>query len=149
MWKWIVGAVLLVTVGCDFIAPIGPIIQLGIMWVEGEAHKYYNTDQATICTATKAALKELDLAVTKEEKKGDTIYIVAGDKERFKIKIYAVRDKTTKLSIRVDFMGDKPYAEMVYRHVDKQKDVEQFVTIEALNTALEDRPRFDPKRIKR
>jgi hypothetical protein len=152
MLKWILAAFLLVgVVGCEFIAPIGPIVQLGIMWVEGEAHKYYNTDQETIHQATLVALKELDLVVNKEESSndGETIYINAGDKDRFKIKIHAVREKTTKLSVRVDIMGDKPYAEMLYRHVDKQKDVVQFVTVEELNTALEDQPRRDPRRIRR
>lgn len=142
MLKWIIAICLAVVVaGCNFVAPIGPIIQLGVMWVEGEAHKYYNTDQETIHQATLAALQELDLVVNKEEEKDDMIYINAGDKDRFKIKIYAVREKTTKLSVRVDLMGDKPYAEMLYRHVDKQKDVEQFVTLKELNTALEERVR--------
>ena len=141
MWKLMMVILLVTVAGCNLIAPIGPIIQLGIMWIEGEAHKYYNTDQETIHRATLAALKELDLVINKEEEKDGTIYINAGDADRFKIKIYAVREKTTKLSIRVNIMGDQPYAEMVYRHVDDQKDVEQFVTLKELNTALEDRAR--------
>lgn len=142
MWKILsVVGLLLVFGGCQYLAPIGPIVQLGVMWVQGEAHKYYNTDQATILDATKAALKELDLAITNEEKSEDTIYLKAGDKERFKIKVHAVRQKTTKVSIRVNIMGDKPYAEMIYRHIDKQTGVEQFVSLKELNTAMENRPR--------
>lgn len=153
MKKWLTLVLMLVVfsgvVGCPYLAPIGPIVQLGVMWVEGEAHKYYNTDQLTIYGATKTALAELDLAITEEYTEGDTIYVKAGDKDRFKIKIHAVRENTTKLSIRVDFMGDKPYAEMLYRHVDAQKDVVQFVSVEELNTAMEDSPRPNERRLRR
>jgi hypothetical protein len=145
MGKWFIVAALLVLVGCSYMAPIGPIVQLGVMWIEGEAHKYYNTDRTTLHAAVKSALHELDLPIKEESKSNDTITIKAGDNDRFKIKVHQVRDKTTKLSIRVNIMGDKPYAEMIYRHVDKQSNVEQFASLKELNTALEDRPRESRK----
>lgn len=135
MKKWLL--ILALFTGCELISVVGPIAQLGIMWVEGEAQKYYNTDQLALHGAVKTALSELDLKITEEETKGDTIYIKAGDKDRFKIKIIAVRERTTKLSVRVDFMGDKPYAEMLYRHVDAQQGVVQFVTLKELNDSIE------------
>ena len=67
---------------------------------------------------------------------GNIIYIKAGDDDRFKIKIIAVREKVTKLAIRVNTFGDKPYVEMIYRHVDKEKNVEQFATAVMLNNAM-------------
>ena len=92
-----------------------------------------------VCTgAVKSALKELELPIKHEEKKGDTVYIKAGEGDRFSIKLHAVRPKTTKLSIRVNIMGDHPYAEMIYRHVDKQAGVEQFVSLKELNASLEE-----------
>ncbi len=134
MWKrlLILIALLLPLAGCGPFNPVDPLINIGIMWFEGEAVKYYNTDEATLERALKGALKELDLAVTKEERKGDTFYVTAGDKARFHIKLTTVRFTTTKLSIRVNVMGDKPYAEMVYRHVDAQPGVKQYVTAEHL-----------------
>lgn len=145
MWKWLLLLGLVFVTGCWATAAIGPIAQLGIMWIEGEAHKYYNTPQTEMVGAVKTALKELDLKINNEEKKGDTVHINAGDKDRFKIKIHAVRPKTTKLSIRVNIMGDKPYAEMIYRHVDKQGGVEQFVSLKELNDSIDETPQPPPQ----
>lgn len=126
---------------CGIINPISPITQIGIMWIEGEAHKYYNTDRETIYKAVKNVLAELDLPITEEEDKGDYIYIVADAGDRFKIKIREVRENITKLSIRVNIMGDKPYAELIYRHVDRQPGVMDFYSVEELNKALQTRKR--------
>lgn len=126
--------------GCEMFNPIGPIIQIGIMWKQGEATKYYNTDQATLLKATKDALTELDLPVTREEADGHTVYLRAGTDDRFKVKVTHVNNKVSKLSIRVNVMGDKPFAELVFRHVDGKPGVRQFVSVEELNCAVEDQP---------
>jgi len=47
----------------------------------------------------------------------------------------------TKLSIRVNTWGDRPYAEMIFRHVDREEGVKDFVTVKELNTALQERKR--------
>jgi|694.fasta_scaffold10512_30 hypothetical protein len=129
------------TLGCNYIAPIGPIIQLGIMWYEGEAQKYYATPQEKLHVAVKQVLNELTLPIIEERVDGETIYIQAGDDDKFKIKITSVRENVSKLSIRVNLMGDKPYAELIYRHVDKMPNVEQFASLAELNTAVEKQPR--------
>lgn len=133
----LVGMMLLMT-GCELFNPIGPIIQLGVMWIEGEAQKYYNVDQQTLIRATKDTLKELEFPIQKEEEDGSVYYITAGDEgsDRFKIKVTAVRHNVAKLSIRVNIMGDRPYAEMIYRHVDKQPGVIQFTSLAELNEAV-------------
>ncbi len=140
----LMGLMLLMT-GCELFNPIGPIIQLGVMWVNGEATKYYNVDQQTLLRATKDTLKELEFPIQEEKEDGNVYYIVAGDKgeDRFKIKVTAVRHNVTKLSIRVNFMGDKPYAEMIYRHVDAQQNIIQFTSLTDLNEAVNkaDRPK--------
>lgn len=127
--------------GCEFVNPIAPLIQIGVYWLEGEAHKYYATEQSKICDAVKAVLDEFSLPILHEEQKGETIYIRAGDDDRFKIKVTAVRENVTKLSIRINTFGDKAYAEMIYRHVDQQPLVEQFASVDELNTAMEEQPR--------
>ncbi len=122
--------------GCGFFNPISPIISIGIMWYQGEAAKYYSTDQEIIHLATKNVLNEFKIPIISESVSGNIIYIKAGDDDRFKIKIISVREKVTKLAVRVNTFGDKPYVEMIYRHVDKEKNVEQFATAVMLNNAM-------------
>lgn len=142
MWKaGMIALTLVLVLGCQYLAPIGPIMQLGVMWMNGEAHKYYNTDQETIAVAMREVLKKLDLPIVSEEEDGEILHIRAGDKDRFKIKLNAVRERTTKVSIRVNTMGDKEYAEMIYRHLDSKAGVVQFMSLKELNTAMERRRR--------
>lgn len=132
----------LLFVGCPLLAPIGPIVDIGVFWLEGEAHKYYNTDQQTIYVSVQNVLNnELKIPITENQKMGEYIWIKAGDTDQFKIKIHHVRDNITKLSIRVNNFGDKPYAEMIYRHVDAQPGVIQWTSIDELNAAMKSRRR--------
>ncbi len=96
------------------------------MWKEGEAHKYYNEEMPTMHRSVKSALKELNLPITKDEAVKDGFYIIAGDKDRFKIHIRTIRPHITKVSIRVNFMGDKDFAELVYRTTDSYVDTIEF-----------------------
>ena len=126
-----------VTVGCgpfNPIAPIGLMLQIGVYWLEGEAHKYYNADQATVHQATKNVLNELGFPISKDYVDSDTIHMVAGDqgKDKFKIKIRNVRYNITELSIRINTFGDKPYAELIYRNVDKQAGIKVFHSVRQL-----------------
>lgn len=144
MWKYLTALAvvsLLAFTGCELFNPIGPIIQIGIYWLEGEAHKYYATDQQTLHQATKTVLAEFKLPILNESVKGNTIHMKAGDGDKFKIKIVAVRQGVSKLSIRVNTFGDKPYAEMIYRHIDKQPGIQQFATTAELNDAMQRRIR--------
>jgi hypothetical protein len=153
MSTMILAAVLCVGMaGCELFNPIGPIIQIGMYWVEGEAHKYYNTDQATITTAVKTVLDDLQFTILEEEAIDDYYWIKATDgskvsingemvESHFKIKIREVKHNITKLSIRVNTFGNRPYVEMIYRHVDKHPKVIQFTTVEELNAAYDKRDR--------
>lgn len=148
----IVAAFCVAVTGCDIFNPIGPIIQLGVFWSQGEAHKYYNTDQDTMVSAVKATLRDLDFAILEEGPYDDYYWIKATDgsqvsvngemvESHFKIKVREVKVNITKLSIRVNTFGNRPYVEMIYRHVDKQPGVEQFTTAKGLNAAYEKRNR--------
>lgn len=146
-------SIMVFSTGCDMFNPITPMIQLGVMWVNGEASKYYNTDQETIHVAVKKVLKDLEFTILEESDEGDYLWIKATDgtqkvaengemvESHFKIKIKEVRHNITKLSIRVNTWGDRPYAELIYRHVDEEKGVKQFVTVDELNTAMKVRKR--------
>ena len=147
MWRLVLITVLcLGMMGCSFIAPIGPIATLGIHWMNREAHKYYNTDQETLYVAVRNALNELDFPITKVDQ-GDEIWVIKADADdRFRIKINPVRHNVTKISILVNTFGDKPYAEMIYDHIDSQEEVNQFTSLKELNTAIEERPRHRKRR---
>ena len=123
-------------VGCNGINPIGPIISVGIMWLSGEASKYYEADSELIHEATHSALKELDFPVVSEIKRGDTIFITADANDRFRIKVERVRPNITNLRIRVNIMGDKPYAELIYKKIDEYPGVKCFYTVDDLKTKL-------------
>jgi hypothetical protein len=137
-------------VGCSYMNPIGPLLQIGVYWLQGEAHKYYNTDQQTIIGAVKSSLAKLDLVILDEYNRDNYYWIKASDRASvslgsreatFKIKIREVKERITKLSIRINTFGDREYAELIYRKVDVYPGVIQFHTVEELNTAYERRRR--------
>lgn len=105
--------------GCA-VAPfvVSPIITGVIMWKQGEAKKYYNDELKTIYRSVKHALNDLDYKILIDEEVKDGYYLVSGERDRFKIKIKSVKSKITEVSIRINFMGDKPYAELLYSHID-------------------------------
>ena len=88
-----------------------------------------------------AVLEELEMPIEEKYKSGEILVIKVDADDRFKISLNPVRHNITKVSILVNLLGDKPYAEMIYRHIDNQKDVIQFVTIKELNCAMEERLR--------
>lgn len=96
----------------------GPIITGYITWKNGEATKYYEYKTTVIDRSIKKALKELDLKVEKEVPSNNNFTISAGNNDRFKIRINEIEPNITRLSIRINFMGDKPYAELIYKKVD-------------------------------
>ena len=105
--------------GCDVVPFVqGPIVTGIIMWKQGEAKKYYNEELDTIYRATKHALQDLNHIITKDEKNKEGYYVVAGDRDKFKIHIKAIKPKITEVRIRINIMGDKSYADLVYGAID-------------------------------
>lgn len=146
MFKKIMQYSFLVTVcGCAALAPIGPIVSLGVAWVNGEASKYYASNLEEIHFATKNVLQEFNFKIIEEKIEENIVTIKTDDEDKFKIKIIGVRENITKLSIRINMMGDKPYAELIYRHVDKQPNVKQFVTLKDLNKQMDRQRRLKIK----
>lgn len=105
--------------GCSFASFIyGPIVTGYIMWKEGEGHKYYNEELKVMYRATKNSLKELNYPIIKDEQTSYGYYLVAGDGDKFKIRIREAKPHITEVKIRINFMGDKPYAELIYHQID-------------------------------
>jgi Protein of unknown function (DUF3568) len=106
---------------------ISPIITGVIMWKDGEARKYYNEESHVLYRASKNSLKELDYPIIKDEKqKSEGYYIVAGNNDKFKIVIRQIRPHITEVKIRVNFMGDKTYAELIYKQIDLNTNTIEF-----------------------
>ena len=105
--------------GCT-VAPmlIGPIVTGVTMWKDGEARRYYNEEPRAIYRATKISLKDLTLPIKKDEAKEKTHHIIAGDGDRFHIYIRQVKPHITEVRLRINIMGDKNYAELLYHQID-------------------------------
>ena len=116
-------------VGCDMgiLSPIGPAINFFLAWKDGEATKYYHFNSDIVYRATKRSLIEMGLPITRDDPVNNgSYYVIAGNNNQFKIKITPYEADIAKLSCRIDFMGDKPYAELLYAKVDEELNVIDF-----------------------
>lgn len=128
-------------IGCNasIFGPIGAgvsaTVNAYVYWKDGEAHAYYNYDAEIMHKATLRALKKLNLPVTedkvepaKKTRKG-TIpghHLIATSNDKFKIKIFSTEKDISKVSIRVNFMGDKNYTLLIYSKIEDQLNVVTF-----------------------
>ena len=129
MKKFILAIGCLFLSGCGaemFLAPIAGIVQGVIVWKDGEAKKYYSADKDVIYRATKKALEDMKLPIKKEDNDANTYSISAGENDKFSITINEEENDITRLKIRVNFMGDKPYAELLYNKIDSNLNTIRF-----------------------
>lgn len=113
--------------GCEVAPLAGPIVTGVVMWVQGEAHKYYYQDSETLYRAAKHASTELGYEVIRDDPpENGNHYLIVGQNNQFKITIKQVDPNIAKLSIRVNFMGDKPYAELLYKKIDEHLAIIEF-----------------------
>ena len=112
--------------GCAAAVPLagvsGGAVNLAIFWCNNEGRKYYEYDAETIHRAAKQALEKMGQPITSDTTKE----IKAGAKDRLKIKIEERQPRITKLSCRVNTLGDKEMGELFFRYVDDQLNVVQF-----------------------
>ena len=104
--------------GCE---GFSPLVQLGVYWYEGEARKYYATERVALAGAARAALGELGLAVEREEERNGETRMWAG--RGVFVRLTGAGVGVTRMGVRVRVFGDRPLAEMVFRHVDRQPGV--------------------------
>ena len=100
---------------------IAPIVNGIIMWKEGEAHKYYEYNSDIVYRAAKHALDDMNLDISRNDPitANREYYMIAGENDRFKINIIPHELSICRLSVRINFMGDKPYAELFYKKIDE------------------------------
>lgn len=80
-----------------------------IAYVRGELQSSVDQSYAKVVEATRAALKDLEYAKISEKKDAidaELIYRTALDK-KVTIKLNRVTEKTTKVKIRIDLLGDE------------------------------------------
>lgn len=113
--------------GCDAVTPfVSPIVSGVVIWSEGKAIKYYESSPKVTYLAVRRVCTELGYKIIKDEVKKDIYYIVAGNNDRFKIYITPVEQNIVSVGIRVNFLGDKPYAEMFYSKLDTELEIIYF-----------------------
>lgn len=111
--------------GCAAFTPlmlVGPAVQGYIMWKDGEGTKYYKCEGYEVYQALKIVLHNLDQKVAQDDIKtpGNFYLLTKSSKHSFKINIVHADAGVTALKIRIDFMGDRPYAELIYKTLDEQ-----------------------------
>lgn len=118
---------LLFFVGCAT-APIfiDPIVTGIIMWKDGEAHKYYNEKPIIMYRSTQTALRELGYNISESQATQDGYYILAEGEDKFKISIYQVKNDITNVKIRINLMGNKSFAELIYHQIDANTNTINF-----------------------
>lgn len=105
---------------------VGPAVTGVVYWVNGEAHKYYNESPNILYRATKHSLNELSIPITKDEPKDNTFYILAGEGNKFSFHITPAEKNLSKVSLRINILGDKDYAELIYKKIDEQLNIIHF-----------------------
>jgi hypothetical protein len=116
--------------GCQILG-IGPIVsgitQGVIYWKNGEAQKYYEFEPEIIYNAAKrGATEDMQMSIDNIEEKDGFYRFYAGENNRFKVKIESVDNNISRLSVRINFMGDKEYTELYFSKVDEQIYVVDF-----------------------
>lgn len=122
---------LLMFSGCGGISPLDPIsqgINLYLTWKDGEGHKYYLYDSDTVYRAVKRSCRKLGYQIERDDPptSNRNYYFIAGGNDRFKIKVDPAEKNISRLSIRINFWGDKQYAELIFKEVDDELSVIEF-----------------------
>lgn len=113
--------------GCQVAPLAGPVVTGVVMWIQGEAHKYYYGDSEMLYRATKHTCEELGYQITRDDPPADgSYYLIVGANNQFKITIIQADPNIAKVSIRVNFIGDKSYAELIYKRIDEHLNTIEF-----------------------
>ena len=108
------------SLGCE-VAPflVAPIITGVVYWKNGEAKKYYNESAKVLHRSSLNALDVLEIPIIRDVKDDSGNYsIVAGNEEEFKININQIKNNISEITIRVNFMGNKEYSELIFEKID-------------------------------
>ena len=134
MKKYLFILALIFTVfGCTALEPfVAPIVSAGVqayvMWKDGEASAFYACDLNTAYVSVKKVLSDMNYTIEsdKPDEKGAYHIVAKSYKDTFKVTVLKTEDYVTEIKIRIDIMGNKPYAELIYKRLERQLDVIDF-----------------------
>lgn len=112
--------------GCAAIPILGPVVNLYIVWKNGEAQMYYESDSLTLYESTVRMLQNDGIEFESEDKGDGNYYILAKATDDIKITINKIEDRVTVVKIRINVMGDKPYAELLYKKLSEEINVIEY-----------------------
>ena len=115
----LLGAVVFIQ-GCVAVAAAG--LGVGtVAYIKGDLQAVEAVNLDEVYTATQKALDELEFSVTKRSKDVLSAAIVARDAsdKKITIKLSAVEDDATKISIRVGIFGNETKSRMIYEKIKK------------------------------
>ena len=106
---------------------VGPAINAYVFWAQGEGHTYYKFNAKLVEKSLKRTANDLGYKIDKEESKDDKVTLhLSSTNNKFKVTVRKIEPEITKMSIRVDFLGDRPYAEMIFNSVEKNLNTIEF-----------------------
>lgn len=105
--------------GLDPISSIPPIINGIIIWENQTAIKYYDKNYETLNEAVIVCLKNLKIPIKSEKNFDWGKKIICYNDDKFIIQIIKIQDNITKLTVRVNFLGNKEYAELIIKKIDQ------------------------------
>jgi hypothetical protein len=122
---FLIFSIIFLSNGCNFVPSLAsPIVTGVVAWKSGQAHKYYEFNYHIMRDVVVRSLQELNIEIINEDFFQEKCYkITAGKDDKFKIKISEVKHGICRVSIRINFMGDKEYAELLYKQIDKQTNI--------------------------
>jgi len=90
-----------------------------VAYIRGDLEAVEAKDIDTVYKATKKAMDELGLVVSKKTKDAMSAKIIARDSQdkKITIKLNATTEETTKLSIRVGMFGKETKSRLIYQKI--------------------------------
>ena len=106
--------------GC-VVAAVGAGAVGTMAYVRGDLEAVEDANIDVVYQATKKAIEELELTLTMTEKDALSAVIGARDAQdkKITIKLKAISDGTTKISVRVGVFGDETKSRLIYEAIKK------------------------------
>jgi len=93
-----------------------------VVWIKGKMEENLNMPFSKVHTATLAALKDLELPIKKEQKRGLKARIESQfpDEKYVWVSIRAVTESSSKITVRVGVFGDKSRSQKIFEAIHQR-----------------------------
>ena len=128
-------------VGCGPISPFMAIpiaVDAYLYWKDGEARKFYTGEAEYVQRQVLASVKFYEHTVESNTKNEDGSFSIVTNSQnhKFKWNISQHDPKVVLVKCRIDFLGDKPYVELLYKKLDEKMGVK---TTQIIDESTEER----------